>query len=288
MKMSIIAAAVIAGCVNGGGEIHADPQTDGKVRFLCVGMEHSVRFGDCLGCKKDAERLSSLMRDGYGYPGTTLISGEATKESFLRYLKEGIANTPEDGLFLLFYSGHGGQEYLGGAEPGMAEGVDDKDEYLCLYDAHVVDDQIWRIVSECKGRVFLYFDACHSATMFRSVSSDMNVKARALGLYGETNLVKSSGFTFRPRSLRKARALDAGAPSPRMLCWSGCRDMEASYGGRNGGYLTISVINSWRKGRSYGDVWKAAVKSVQDSEPNQNPVQTLIGGGFSDSMEAFR
>ena len=34
-----------------------------------------------------------------------------------------------------------------------------------------LDDEIWEIVSKCKGRVFMYFDACHSATMYRSVAS---------------------------------------------------------------------------------------------------------------------
>lgn len=294
MKTIILAAALIGGCLNQGSpETPAVPAPEGAktVRFLCVGMETSKRFGECLGCGKDAERLTSLMRDGFGYPGYMLVSSQATKSAVVAKLREGIEATPEDGLFLFFYSGHGGQERLGGKEP---DGSDRDDEFLCLYDTYMLDDEIWDIVSTCKGRVFLYFDACHSATLYRSVASELRLtddekKPTARAMSTETErLVSTKGFTFRPERMTKARAMSAGGQSVRLLCWSGCMEAEYSYGGINGGVLTSAVVRNWKKGCSYGGLWEAARSVVVRQQPGQNPVQTHVGGGFADEMEAFR
>lgn len=292
MKALILAAAMIAGCINESTTTPEPPVPAPAVQaiYLCVGMESSARFGDCPGCKRDAESLSALMDVKFGYTGTTLISERATKAAVVQKLKEGLEATPEDGLFLFFYSGHGGQEYLGGQEP---TGADQPDEYLCLYDSHMLDDEIWNLVRTCRGRVFLYFDACHSATMYRSVSSDLRVKANgpntavALGV-SENDMVKSKGFSFHPERFVTGNALTTGKNAIRLLCWSGCKEDEYSYGGTSGGVLTLSVVDSWKPGCTYGALWSEAQKKVMRQRPGQNPVQTFVGGGFTTSMEAFK
>ena len=293
MIMAILAAVAVSGCVNTGDNITDVGACDecmalkSNTRYLCVGMEYSKRFGSCPGCELDAKRLTSLMKNKYGYKGDMLISDQATKSAVVKKLKEGIMATPENGLFLFFYSGHGGQESLGGQEP---DGADKMDEYLCLYDSHMLDDEIWAIVSQCKGRVFMYFDACHSATMYRSVGDELKVgnKRRAEALSAD-KLIKSAGFTFRPEKFVGATALtsEGAKASPRILCWSGCKEKEYSYGGSKGGMLTTAVINNWKKGRSYGTLWYYASKDVNKSEPTQNPVQTYVGG-FTVGLEAFK
>lgn len=293
MKFALISAAILSGCVNTGVHV-TDPEqaaSPGKTSFLCVGMESSARFGSCPGCALDAKRLTSLMKTRLGYSGDLIISEEATKASVVDKLRKGISKTPEDGLFLFFYSGHGGQENLGGTEP---DGADRPDEYLCLYDTYMQDDEIWEIVSACRGRVFLYFDACHSATMYRSVASDKAVAAaRAKGTaearaLDAGNLVSSKGFTFHAERFVKAKALElSSGQSPRILCWSGCKEAEYSYGGNAGGALTIAVVNNWRDGISYKDLFTSASRDVNRSQPTQHPVQTAVGA-FSNDAEAFK
>lgn len=311
MKSLILAASVLSGCFGAGsGNNTQTVQTSqpaqvsepSKVSYLCVGMEKSQRFGSCPGCEMDARHMNALMKERYGYKGDILISEQATKAAVVEKLKAGLDGTGEDGLFLFFYSGHGGQEYLGGKEP---DGADRMDEYLCLYDSHMLDDEIWDLVCRCKGRVFLYFDACHSATMFRTVKKpvnpdvevvvDVKERAKALGfndrgfLVEAEDLVHSSGFTFRPDRHIVARALSGERGSnPRLLCWSGCKEIEYSYGGSRGGYLTLCVLNGWKKGCTYGELWEKASNGVKDMEPTQNPVQTYVGAGFTPDMEAFR
>lgn len=288
MKLLIIASALISGCLVSGHDdgqaVH--PASPAKVSYLCVGMEESKRFGSCIGCETDARNIDALMRNVYGYKGDLLISESATKSAVCQKLQEGLEATGEDGLFLFFYSGHGGQEYLGGKEP---DGADRMDEYLCLYDYHMLDDEIWDMVSKCRGRVFMYFDACHSATMYRTVSSPVRPGvAVAMGI-PEGGMVKSSGFTFKPERFVKARAMGEGQRNQiRLLCWSGCKELEYSYGGKKGGYMTISMLKAFKKGSSYGSLWKKVHDGVKSMEPTQNPVQTYVGGGFSPDMEAFR
>lgn len=288
--LAVAAIVACAGCIDDGPEVPVEPsgaKTNVTARYLCVGMETSRRFGSCPGCALDARNMTSLLSNSFGYAGDTLISGQATKTAVVEKLKAGIASTPEDGLFLFCYSGHGGQEYIGGKEP---DGADSPDEYLCLYDTYMLDDEIWEIVSKCKGRVFLYFDACHSATMYRSVASDgvaMFVgEARAME---GSNVVKSSGFTFRPEKFVGAQAMGVDSRnSVRMLCWSGCREAEYSYGGTNGGVMTRGLNSGWRKGITYSALWPMIVKYVHREQPTQNPTQTVIGSGFGTEVEAFR
>lgn len=267
-------------------------KTGGPVRYLVVGMETSRRFGACPGCEIDAKRMNSLLSSAFGYQGDMLISSQATKDAVVAKLMDGIANTPEDGMFIFCYSGHGGQEYLGGKEP---DGAEKQDEYLCLYDTYLQDDEIWEIVSRRKGRVFLYFDACHSATMYRSVASDKVValegEARALAT-DPGGLVRSSGFEFHPEDYIAAEALEAGngakATKAGLLCWSGCKELEYSYGGSRGGVMTCALVNNWKKGITYSMLWSLMVNAVQKEQPTQHPVQTNLGIGFGDSMEAFK
>lgn len=315
MKCMALAVAMIAGCMQTGDKPTGTQETPQDVpphteaaqgegagiktnvpaSYLCVGMETSKRFGSCPGCAIDAKRMTNLLRDEFGYKGETLVSAQATKKAVVSKLKDGISKTPENGLFLFIYSGHGGQEYLGGTEP---DGSDKDDEYLCLYDTYMLDDEIWEIVSKCKGRVFMYFDACHSATMYRSVASDMSIRAsgekgEAIALAAE-GLVWSTGFTFDPSDMVFAEAMSAGDGQlklksiPRILCWSGCKEAEYSYGGSYGGVMTTALSKNWKKGISYDDLWAKVVKGVQKEQPTQHPVSTRVGSGWDYGLEAFR
>jgi len=279
--MAVVAMAFCSGCKNDTEHIYSDTsKTNSQVRYLCVGMEMSKRFGACPGCAVDARNMTSLLSGRFGYPGDTLISDQATKSAVVSKLMEGIVNTPTNGLFLFCYSGHGGQEYLGGKEP---DGADRQDEYLCLYDTYMKDDEIWDIINKCKGRVFLYFDACHSATMYRSVASDNLVRisedkdvAIALGI---DNMVMSSGFSFKPENFVTANALsaDGDSNSLRMMCWSGCKEAEYSYGAANGGVMTRALMRNWAKGFSYSLLWGRMCRDINKEQPGQHPINTIIG-----------
>ena len=280
--ITAVVCAFLTGCtdvsVNSQPDTTSDTQTVSRtsgVSYVCIGMETSARFGDCPGCKKDSNRMNALFRDSYGYTGVLLQSENATRATVAKAIATAVASTPADGLFILYYSGHGGQENLSGWNTSEPDGADSEDEYLCLYDSYLLDDEIWKLISSCKGRVFCCFDACHSQTMFRSISSDISVANAREAIPLEVKMVKSSGFNLKPRAM----ALDADNDF-RMLCWGGCKEAEYSFGSNTGGVMTNYILKYWNADKSYSALWSLVMSGVTKDQPTQHPVATQYGEGF--------
>jgi len=283
MKKLFIAVATICTLVSGCTDEEASENTDAhaktsSVSYVCIGMETSSRFGSCSGCKYDSDRMHALLRDTFKYNGVLLQSEKATKAAVVAAIQSAITNTPSTGLFILYYSGHGGSELLNSSNTAEPDGADDADEYLCLYDTYLLDDEVWDMISKCKGRVFLVFDCCHAQTMFRSVASDLLLQ-KGLAIPLEEHLVASSGFNLKPVAV--ALGVD---DSIKMLCWSGCTEKEYSYGNKFGGVMTNALLAGWKKGITYNDLWKH-ITSYVTALYTQHPKATQYGGVFE---EAFR
>lgn len=284
IALAICGSVLLPGCFGSHGTSTStdttSPTTDvartSSVTYLCVGMETSARFGACSGAGLDATRMNAFLKERYGYGGTFLVSGQATKDAVVKALQTGIAATPADGLFIFFYSGHGGQEDFSqsGIQTSEPEGADSMDEYLCLSDTYMLDDEVWSLISSCKGRVFLIFDCCHSATMWRSVTEKVAPKGSAQAL--SARMVKSTGFVLKPH----ARALDTRSTF-NMLSWSGCEEKTYSYGSANGGEMTTAILKYWNATRTYDELWPLVVQKVESDQPTQRPVRTVLGTGFN-------
>ena len=219
-------------------------------------MRHSLSAGDCLGCDVDLQNVSELLRTNYSDIAiTSLLSEQATWGAVSNALSEAVKSD----LCIFYYSGHGGSSRLKIPAP---EEVDEKDEYICLYDREMIDDQIWSIISKSQGRVFLIFDACHSETMFRSPGVTM---ARAI----------EKGRS----SLLSARSV----PTFSMLCWSGCEDDKLSYATENGGWLTNTILKHFVKGMTYESLW-GLVSTDSALLANEIPKFTVGGNGFTDRI----
>lgn len=263
---ALLLVAILGGC-RSPHTVWDDFSTVDRVACVVVGMESSSRFGNCPGCEKDAVAMSRILREEYGYPVRTIVSGDATYEAVVSSMREAIAKIPEDGLFIFHYSGHGGREDAGLSWTTEPPGFDDgTDEYLCLEDTYLLDDEIWGIVSQCRGHVMLIFDACHSQTLFRSV--------RPSALSAEIPLVRSSGgFRLKPR----VRTLDDPGASLNLLCWSACLEDEQAYGDFSGGLLTTRLVKWWRPGLAYEELWALACSDIALNRRVQIPAQTAYG-----------
>lgn len=281
--MAIISSAICAlliGCTDSSDDSYIDESArTASVSYVCVGMEQSQRFGKCPGCKYDSDRVNKLYRNTFNYNGVLLQSSQATREAVIAAIKAAVKATPSNGLFIFYYSGHGASENLSSFGTTEPEGADAADEYLCLYDSYLLDDEIWELITPCKGRIFMLFDCCHSQTMFRSVASDILLE-KGFAVPLEDHMVKSSGFNLKPRAV----ALGA-EDSIRMLCWSGCGEAEVSYGSSAGGVFTNSMLARWKKGITYDALWKKIVGDVTMIHSTQHPKATQYGSGFK---EAFK
>ena len=216
------------------------------VSVVCIGMENG-KFGKCPGAGYDAARMYGFFKKHFN-DVTLFQSGAATKAAVVSAME----NAAKADFMIVFYSGHGG------STPGPEE--DGRNEYLCLYNAMMLDDEVWAIISKCKGRVWLIFDCCHSETMYREYD----------------------GFTM---SMLDDMAFAEGS-EVNLLCWSGCPDDAYSYGGSDGGRLTNAILNGFSKDITYDKWWHRITVDYTVSDL-QKVRRTILGHGF-DGIRALK
>lgn len=203
-----------------------------KVKLLCIGMEESKCADNFYGAKKGITNLYNRIKPRCSY-SKLLISEEATKANVIKEMQK----VCDSDLAIIVYNGHGGQTKTHQNEK------DGKDEFICLYDAYMIDNEIWSIISKAKGRVFTIFDCCYSETMFQFSPS-------------------KTTFCNSPIDL---------------LCWSSCAENAVSYGKIGyGGMLTIKINSKAKPALTYEEVWK---KLIQDEELTsyETVKQTILG-----------
>lgn len=203
---------------------------------ICIGVENGYA-GACPGALKDSSRMFDLLSD---YSREAVLLQDDTADTFT--VKQELARGARSSSFLVFYySGHGGQSYSGDSSE-----ADGKDEYICLYNSGMLDDDIWTAINAYTD-VVLIFDCCHSQTMYRAPMFK----------------------TMKPR-------LAASRKEFNMICWSGCPDDTYSYGSKSGGELTNTLLKYFDEDMTYLELW-AKVKNDSNLKKFEAVQQTIIG-----------
>ena len=150
-------------CVDCSEKSVCQPIDKNKKYALLIGMEIS-KWGSCPGANLDSNNMLGMVSQFVDSNHIVKLNdGKATKFAVVKALQDQIAKTPEDGIFVFTYSGHGGQMNASSTAKNETDG---KDEFLCLYDNYLIDNDLWDIFNKCKGRILFIVDACHSSTMF--------------------------------------------------------------------------------------------------------------------------
>jgi hypothetical protein len=101
---------------------------------------------------------------GLGYQTRILLRSKAKLQAVCEEILTAAHDVPPGGIFVLTYSGHGGQvvDSNGDEEEG------EMDSTLCLYDGQLVDDKIAWLFSQFPADVRILFisDSCHSGTIY--------------------------------------------------------------------------------------------------------------------------
>ena len=100
-----------------------------------------------------------------GIASNVLVTADATRAKALDGIRKAAKQLKSGDLFLLSYSGHGGQ-----VDDVSGEEDDKLDETWCLYDGQLIDDELYLELSRFgKGvRVVVLSDSCHSGTVTRA------------------------------------------------------------------------------------------------------------------------
>jgi hypothetical protein len=119
------------------------------------------KVAELASCVNDANAMLTLA-ERLGYTGSVLANKDATVANVTAGLRTAADALFSGDVFLLSFSGHGGQI----PNTSSDDEPDGRDETLCLYDRMFVDDELHMLLGEFRAgvRVFLVFDSCHSAT----------------------------------------------------------------------------------------------------------------------------
>ena len=234
--------------------------TDKNKKFsLIVGMESS-KWGACPGADLDSRTMNGMVSQ-YTDNIVRLNNKQATVSAVRNALNEQIAKVPEDGLLIFAYSGHGGQYNKSASAKNEADG---RDEFLCLFDGPLIDDDLWTIMNQCKGRVLCIYDCCHSGTMYRLPTEG----AEADEDVAEREPLERPFFS-------KYENVRAGI---RMLVFSGCGEETVSWGdSKVGGVMTSSMNRAFNKCLNYKEWWNKFKADSSFKKVKQVPICTKVG-----------
>jgi hypothetical protein len=242
--------------------------------------------GRLQACEADAHDMADIARSRK-FTVQPLLTRRATRRAVLAGIARAAAALRPGDIFLLTYSGHGGQV------PDRSHDEPDlQDETWCLYDGELIDDEINRALAHFRAgvRVLVLSDSCHSGTvtkaMFYAARGAAGAGPRATG--AERIRYRNMPREVALRTYRAHRAMydklqDAIKGNPRaavraaVILISGCQDNQLSQDGDFNGLFTANLLRVWKEGRfkgSYRTLHSAVVKSMP---PDQTPKLFTIG-----------
>lgn len=283
-----------------------------KGRSLHIGLNavdpnhYAGWSGELFACENDAKDMADIATS-QGMVPTILLTQQATRSRVLAGLRAAAKQLQSGDLFLLTYSGHGGQvRDVTGDEP------DKKDETWCLYDAEFIDDELYLELSKfTKGvRVLVLSDSCHSGTVTRAAIVE------ALGTAGADsarpkwmpNVIAEKTYEAHKRfydRIQQAtaragrnRILDPDAAlarvdvahrvsgtvtnfRPSVILISGCQDNQTSLDGARNGAFTERLLAVWNRGAFHGTYAQFHARIKAGMPPTQSPNLFTLGPATS-------
>jgi hypothetical protein len=253
--------------------------------------------GDLVACEFDAEDMAALAKAA-GIRPTVLLTRKGTRDNVLGAMRATARQLKSGDLFLLTYSGHGGQ-----VPDVTGEEDDKKDETWCLFDGQLIDDELYlELTGFAEGvRILVFSDSCHSGTVTRAPLTDATTGLPAAGrsklmppAVGMRTYREHQTFYDRLQRHVAERAQKATAADPdsvlatltvsgrltevsaackaSVILVSGCQDNQTSLDGDHNGAFTEQLLQVWNNGRYQGSYSKlhAAIKSRMPATQTPN------------------
>lgn len=180
-------------------------------RALVIGINQYEQAGGSgwptlRSARADAEAISKVLSDDYGFHVQTLLDGEATRSAILNALDE-FATSGEDSADLIYFAGHG---YF---DDKLQEGYwIPADARKSVDGRQAKEDWLWnstitRLIGASRARhVLVMSDACYGGSLFRG---DEPLGARSGKAWYERAIAKPSRYLITSGGLEPV--LDSGA-----------------------------------------------------------------------------
>lgn len=236
--------------------------------------------GPLFACEADALDMQKLAEKEKFSEQTVLLTQEATYERVTREMKRAGEYLASGDLFMLTYSGHGGQV------PDLNRDENDlADETWCLYDRQLVDDYIYKILGAFKAgvRIIMLSDSCHSGSVARTARPDEplpvadNGKARAMPPDVAARVFRSNRELYTSTAIEENFESVVGAVKASVILISGCQDNQLSSDGTFNGLFTGTLLQVWQSGRFTGSYRSFHQQIVRAMPPLQTPNLFTVG-----------
>lgn len=235
--------------------------------------------GNLNACEADADDMSDLVIAN-GFSCTRLLTGEATRDAVIASIAGAAKQLKTGDIFFVSYSGHGGQTPdLNGDE---ADGLD---ETWCLYDAQLIDDELYTLWSAFAPgvRVVMLSDSCHSGSVSREPLYLAQRAPAPLHAYramppdvAQRVYLRNQGF-YDPILTSRNVGVSLSEVSASILLLSGCQDNQLSQDGTFNGLFTATMKSVWNGGAFRGTYAAFHKKIGARMPPDQSPRISMVG-----------
>lgn len=256
---------------------------------------HYGDSGKLAGCENDARAMHRLAKLAGFEAKDPLYTKSATSQNVTSAITETAKQLEEGDIFMLTYSGHGGQvwDYAFDEavdEPASYQGVDEnkndvwleeggKDETLCLYDRMFKDDELYHLIKRFKPgvRIIYITDCCHAASNYKDVDgeTDKTVAVRGIGVDKASEIYEKNKSEYDEAWFQM---MDPHGSERVINCsivqLAACRDSELSYDGSNG-VFTKHLLRTWNEGEFKGN-YRSLLNQISTKVKAEQPAQTPI------------
>ena len=257
----------------------------GKKQALVVGIsDYKGTQSDLGGIDKDVANMKKLF-ESWGFDVTVLFDKDSLK--IVDYLTQYGKDMGSEDFFTFYYSGHGSHK-----DDENGDESDNQDETLVLSDGeeniHLIDDILFAKFNAIKAKKMIFFDSCHSGTVFRALGKKVQAKTIS------PNDVTRSIAVSKGISVKKGDTLDKNSD---YVVFSSSQDDEESLATPTGSLFTNALTgifsNSSAQSKSFNEINDDLVKKVlayarqTDGEPHHPNISFSDASLGSGSLKSF-
>ena len=201
-----------------------------KKQALIVGVSDYAGTGSDLGgIERDVAKMKKLFTM-WGFDVKVLYDNESM--DIITYLNQYANSLNSNDFFAFYYTGHGSH-----VKDKNGDESDGEDETLVLSDGdvnkHLIDDMLYQKFNNIKAKKLIFFDSCHSGTVFRSLNSKTQAKTIKPEDVTESFIMSSS------KGIKISDSMNSN--NGEYIVFSSSRDNEESLATPTGSLFTNSL-----------------------------------------------
>ena len=262
------------------------------------GAAYAGWTGPLAACEFDANDMAAIAK-AKGIKPTVLLTKKGTRANVLAAMRSAAKALAAGDLFVMSYSGHGGQ-----LPDVSGEEADKQDETWCLYDGQLIDDELYFELSRFKAgvRVLVLSDSCHSGTVVRAgppapgaphqrpklmpAAVGLRVYAEHKAFYDklQRDVAKAAGTPVADPDTALANVAISGRLTAivtqfnaAVILISGCQDNQTSMDGDHNGAFTEQLLKVWNHGAFSSGYASFHARIRAGLPPTQSPNLFTLG-----------